>query len=62
MSSPETNSESYKTYNMVIQKGVNGFEAVNCFRKNLKLQTRQGSEKASAILTSKILYGMLVWP
>ena len=38
-SSPETNSESYRTYNMVIQKGVNGFEAVNCFHKNLNLQT-----------------------
>ena len=38
---------------MVIQKGVKGFEAVNCFHK--KSQTLkdswQGSEKASAILT-----------
>ena len=39
---------------MVIQKCVNGFEAVNYFRK--KIQTSdswQGSEKAAAILTSK---------
>ena len=35
---------------MVIQKKVNGFEAVNYFRKNLTSGTRQGSEKASAIL------------
>ena len=53
-SSLQTNSESCRTYNMVIQKCVNGFEAVNYFRK--KIQTSdswQGSEKAAAILTSK---------
>ena len=48
---------------MVIQKGVNGFETIECFHKKPRTSdSRQGSEKASAILTSKILYGKLVWP
>ena len=39
---------------MVTQKGANGFEAVNYFRKKYRTSgSRQGSEKAAAILTSK---------
>ena len=42
---------------MVIQKGVNSFEAVNCFyKKSRTSDSQQGSEKDSAILSSKILY------
>ena len=53
-SSLQTNSESCRTYNMVIQKCVNGFEAVNYFRKKSETSdSRKGSEKAAAILTSK---------
>ena len=59
----EASSKSYRTYNMVIQKGVNGFETVECFHKKSRtLDSRQSSEKASAISTSKILYSKLVLP
>ena len=42
---------------MVIQKGVNSFEAVNCFyKKSQTSDSQQSSEKVSAILSSNILY------
>ena len=57
-----TNSELHRTYNMVIQKSINGFEAVNCFHKKSRISdSRPGFEKVSVILTSKILYSKLVW-